>query len=215
MNCLILVIPVILAGMLLHFRLKAWGKSPWNILPKCLATWAVVSFGIFGLVSGEGNQNMEKGWILGALILFFLADGLLELKFFLGMAVFGAGHLLLILWILGQKAYTWYSLLLWIGFFGMAMLLFRREIKQGRETPAMYLMLFYPAVLMGMAAMAVVLPLQLGISYLPAALGAFLFAVSDLMVGKNFFHKLSKRMEYLALSLYYAGIFSLSWMIWR
>ena len=75
-------------------------------------------------------------------------------------------------------------------------------------------MILYPAVLMGMTAVAVMLPAKLGPDYLRAGIGALLFAVSDLMVGKGFFHKLSKLMSVLALSLYYAGIFCISLITW-
>ena len=67
---------------------------------------------------------------------------------------------------------------------------------------------------MGMTAIAVTLPSQLGIRYLWAAIGAVLFALSDLMVGKGFFKKLSAPVDALALGMYYAGIFCISMMTW-
>ena len=211
---MILAVPVIVAGMVLHFKLKEWGKGRWNILPKCLSTWAVVCVGFLGFVSADGGRDMEKSWILAALLLFLLADGFLEIQFFLGMGVFGAGHLLLIIWILRQGAWSLISLPVWAVFLGLSLLLFQKELREGKNHPKIYLMILYPAILMGMAALAVVLPWKLGIDYLWAGVGAVLFAVSDLMVGKGFFHKLSRSMNYLALSLYYGGIFFLALMIW-
>lgn len=41
----ILVLPVIIVGMILHFKIKEWGKRRWNILPKCLSTWMIVCTG--------------------------------------------------------------------------------------------------------------------------------------------------------------------------
>lgn len=75
-------------------------------------------------------------------------------------------------------------------------------------------MILYPAVLMAMTAVAVTLPFIAGAEYTWAAVGAVLFSVSDMMVGKNFFGKLPKKLDYCALSLYYAGIFCLSMMTW-
>ena len=143
-----------------------------------------------------------------------LADGLLEVQFFLGMGVFGAGHLILIGWFLTRGAYTPVSFFWWLLFMGISLYIFRRELEGGKENPWLYAMILYPAVLMGMTAVAVMLPAKLGPDYLRAGIGALLFAVSDLMVGKGFFHKLSKPMSVLALSLYYAGIFCISLITW-
>lgn len=210
----ILVIPVIAAGMTLHFKIKEWERQKWNILPKCLSTWMIVCTGFLGIWARGDGQGLDKKWILAALFLFLLADGLLEVQFFLGMGVFGAGHLILIGWFLTRGAYTPVSFLWWLLFMGISLYLFRRELAGGRENPWLYAMILYPAVLMGMTAAAVMLPAKLGPDYLRAAAGAILFAVSDLMVGKGFFHKLSRPMSVLALSLYYAGIFCISLITW-
>ena len=210
----ILVIPVIAAGITLHFKIKEWGKQKWNILPKCLSTWMIVCTGFLGIWARVDIQGLDKKWILAALLLFLLADGLLEIQFFLGMGVFGAGHLILIGWFLTRGAYTPVSFFWWLLFMGISLYIFRRELEGGKENPWLYAMILYPAVLMGMTAVAVMLPAKLGPDYLRAGIGALLFAVSDLMVGKGFFHKLSKPMSVLALSLYYAGIFCISLITW-
>ena len=210
----ILVIPVIAAGMTLHFKIKEWGKQKWNILPKCLSTWMIVCTGFLGIWARRDSQGLDKKWILAALLLFLLADGLLEVQFFLGMGVFGAGHLILIGWFLTRGAYTPVRFFWWLLFMGISLYIFRGELEGGKENPWLYAMILYPAVLMGMTAVAVMLPAKLGPDYLRAGIGALLFAVSDLMVGKGFFHKLSKPMSVLALSLYYAGIFCISLITW-
>ena len=81
----ILVIPVIVAGITLHFKIKEWGKQKWNILPKCLSTWMIVCTGFLGIWARGDSQGLDKKWILAALLLFLLADGLLEVQFFLGL----------------------------------------------------------------------------------------------------------------------------------
>lgn len=210
----ILVIPVIAAGMTLHFKIKEWGKQKWNILPKCLSTWMIVCTGFLGIWARGDSQGLDKKWILAALLLFLLADGLLEIQFFLGMGVFGAGHLILIGWFLTRGAYTPVSFFWWLLFMGISLYIFRGELEGGKENPWLYVMILYPAVLMGMTAVAIMLPAKLGPDYLRAGIGALLFAVSDLMVGKGFFHKLSRPMSVLALSLYYAGIFCISLITW-
>ncbi|MFR4455942.1 MAG: hypothetical protein ACLT5C_11110 [Blautia hansenii] len=86
-------VPVIGTGILLHRKLQDWEKKDWNILPKCLSTWMVVFTGVWGLCQTEDMHTMGKQWILSALLLFLLADALLEVKFFWGMGAFAAGHI--------------------------------------------------------------------------------------------------------------------------
>lgn len=210
----VICIPVMLGCMSMHFKLKEWEKKPWNIIPKCLCTWMVVSTGILGIRVTGNQQEMETRWILVALILFLLADALLEVQFLVGMAVFGIGHGSLIFWFLKKANLDWKCLILWIVLWGLALLLFRKESQQAKTNPKLYLMTLYPGVLMGMTSIAVMLPAQLGREYLFAAIGAVLFSISDMMVGKGFFKKLSKPADYTALSLYYSGIFCFALMMW-
>lgn len=207
-------IPVMLGCMCLHIEIKGWGKKPWNIIPKCLSTWMVVCSGILGLWFSGNAQGMAKGWIIAALVLFFLADAFLEVHFFLGMAVFGIGHGVLIFWFLKNAVLDWKNLVLWILLCGIAILLFRKELQLGKNNPKLYAMTLYPGILMGMTSIAVMLPFQRGSEYLFVAAGAVLFSISDMMVGKSFFHKLSKPADYLALTLYYSGIFCFSLFLW-
>ena len=69
----ILVLPVIIVGMILHFKIKEWGKRRWNILPKCLSTWMIVCTGFLGIWARGDSQGLDRKWILAALVLFLLA----------------------------------------------------------------------------------------------------------------------------------------------
>lgn len=207
-------IPVMLVGMCLHIEMKGWGKKPWNIIPKCLSTWMVVCSGILGIRLAGNHPDMAKGWIVAALVLFLLADALLEVRFFIGMAVFGAGHGVLIYWFLRNADLSWKNLVLWFVLWGAAIGLFRKEAQLAKENPKLYVMMLYPGVLMGMTSIAVLMPFQKGKEYLFAAAGAVLFSISDMMVGKSFFHTPSKAADYLALTLYYSGIFCFSLFLW-
>lgn len=215
MSCVLwmaVVIPVIVAGYMIHMKMKEQPDKRWNILPKCLATWMMVCTAALGIIQ-FGNERSSL-WILAAMILFLIADACLELQFFLGMGVFAAGHLALIIWLILQGHFTVASIPVWIVGMAVTLWLFRGEFSRGKENPKIYLMILYPAVLMGMTAVAVTLPFTAERAYGWAAVGAFLFAVSDMMVGKNFFGKLPKQLDYLALALYYCGIFCLSMMTW-
>lgn len=207
-------VPAIAAGMILHFKLKEWEKKPWNILPKCLSTWIVVGTAAIGLWFNGDSRGLHTTWILCALILFMAADGLLEVKFFIGMAAFAVGHLILIAWILSRGYFLPVSIVLWVFLLAAVFLIFKKELSQFKEKPVFYLTLLYPAVLAAVVSAAVMLPQAFGVSYWWIAAGIVLFAVSDMFVGKNFFHPLSKETNYLALSLYYAGILCIAMMTW-
>lgn len=208
-------VPAIAAGMILHFKLKEWGKKPWNIVPKCLSTWIVVGTAAIGVWFNGDSGGLHRTWILGALILFMIADGLLEVKFFIGMGAFAAGHMILIVWILQKGYFSPISILIWFILSAAVLLLFKKEMMQFKKKPIFYLTLLYPAVLAAVVSVAAVLPHALGKSYGWIAVGLALFAISDMFVGKNFFQPLSKSANYLALSLYYAGIFCIAMMTWQ
>ena len=70
---------------------------------------------------------------------------------------------------------------------GISLYIFRRELEGGKENPWLYAMILYPAVLMGMTAVAVMLPSKLGPDYLRAAVGAVLFCCFGFNGGKGLF----------------------------
>lgn len=205
-------IPVIVAGGTLHFKMKEQSDKRWNILPKCLSTWMIVCTAALGVYL-NGNEQSSV-WILYATCFFFFADAFLEIHFFLGMIVFAIGHFLLIGWLIVQGHITIAVLPVWLTGMMITLILFRKEISEGKKNPKIYLMILYPSVLMAMMAMAVTLPFIAGWKYGWAAVGALLFSISDMMVGKGFFKKLPKKLDYWALALYYCGIFCLSMMTW-
>lgn len=209
---IVTALPVIAAGAVLHFKLQEWIGGRWNIIPKCLATWMIFCTALAGVLQRENPA--DAGLIAAALGFFLVADALLELQFFAGMAVFALGHLLLIGWFVGQKQYTPASLLVWALLMVLMLRIFRKELSGGKEQPALYLMLLYPAVLMAMASLAVALPFTAGIRYTWMAVGAVLFTASDMFVGKGFFEKLPKRLDHLAIAMYYSGIFCLALGVW-
>lgn len=206
------VLPVIAAGGTLHFKMKEQKDKRWNILPKCLSTWMIVCTAAAG-VCMNGNVRSSV-WILCAMCFFLLADAFLELHFFLGMAVFAVGHFWLIGWFAVQGHFSRVSIPVWIVCMAGILLLFREELSGARSNPKIYLMVLYPGVLMVMTAMAAALPFTAGRQYGWAAIGAVLFCVSDMMVGKGFFKKLPRKLEFWALALYYCGIFCLAMETW-
>lgn len=205
-------IPVIVAGGTLHFKMKEQSDKRWNILPKCLSTWMIVCTAALGVYLNGNKQSSV--WILYAICFFLLADAFLEIHFFMGMAVFAIGHIWLICWLFAQGHLSLAILPVWLVGMIVTLVLFRKELSEGKKNPKIYFMILYPGVLMAMMAMAVLLPFTSGRKYIWAALGALLFSISDMMVGKSFFKKLPKKMGFWALALYYCGIFCLAMMTW-
>lgn len=205
-------VPVIAAGGTLHCRMKDQEEKRWNILPKCIATWMVVCTAALGMIQ-QGNVH-HSAWILCAMICFLLADGLLVVHFMTGMGVFAVGHLFLLVWLIMQGHWNRWYVLVWLAGLLIVFTLFREEQKNIRENPVLLLMIVYAGVLMAMVTMALMLPMERGSKYIGVAIGALLFAVSDMMVGKGFFHKLTKKADFLCLALYYSGILFLSMGTW-
>jgi uncharacterized membrane protein YhhN len=205
-------IPVIAAGCVLHLKLGKETDKKWNILPKCLSTWMIVCTAAVGIYQ-HGIENQTR-WIMFALFLFFLADGLLEIHFFTGMAFFAAGHLIITGWFIRQGHFTVASVPVWCVLMLGAAYAFRKELENRKRYPYIYLMLFYSAVLMAMVSIALTLPFMEGEHYIWPAVGAALFGISDMFVGKKFFGKSPPCLDFLALPMYYCGIFCLAMTTW-
>ncbi|MGN0321702.1 MAG: lysoplasmalogenase family protein [Oliverpabstia sp.] len=205
-------VPVIAAGCTLHCKMKDQDEKKWSILPKCIATWMVVCTAAIGIMQ-QGNISYSV-WILYAMICFLLADGLLVVHFLAGMGVFAVGHILLLVWLIMQGHWNVWYLLVWLLGMILVLLIFRDERKHIHENPMILLMILYAGVLMAMVTLALMLPIGRGSQYIGVAIGATLFAGSDMMVGKGFFHKLSKKTDFFCLALYYSGIFFLSMGTW-
>lgn len=206
------VLPVIFCGGVLHYKLKERKNDLWNLIPKCLSTWMMVCTAMIGVVKFHHREN--DIWILIAMFFFIVADALLGIRFFVGMGVFAAGHLSLIVWFLQQGYFTLAYLLAWILGMLVMIFVFRKELSKGKEDPRLYLMLLYPAVLMAMMAMAVCLPFTAGPRYWWIGAGSVMFVISDMMVGKNFFGNLPEKAGFWALLLYYIGILGIAMMTW-
>ena len=182
---IVTAVPVITAGAVLHFKLKESVGGKWNILPKCLATWMIFCTALAGVLQrgkcrrcrmdrGGAGTVSGGGCAVGAAV-------------FCGMAVFALGHLLLIGWFVGQKRYTPVSLLVWVILMVLMLRIFRKELSGGKERPALYLMILYPAVLMAMASLAVALPFTGGVQYTWMAVGAVLFTRIGYVCGERIF----------------------------
>ena len=136
------------------------------------------------------------------------ADCVLELHFVSGMAAFGAAHVLFILSILQAGKPVWVSIPLWLVLYGITAFLYRKIIPTLGNKLVPFLL--YPAVLMAMASLALVLPFTAGERYWPSAIGALVFAVSDLLVAKGVLVGNSRSCQHFTLALYDLALLGLA-----
>ena len=201
---LIGVLPVMAVCCWIYIWMRENGQRKRGLPAKCGVTWLVVCTAVIGLTSG-GIYPL-RSLIFWALLLFLAADALLELYFAAGLLAFGGGHLMLMLWLFGQETPAAASLVIWLVIVGLVAMGFWPEMASCRREKKKLLVFLYPAAVAAMVSAAVVLPANHGMHYLPAAVGAVLFAVSDYILGKRHFRGISVRLDRAALVLYYLGI---------
>jgi len=207
-------LPILIAGYLLYFYFRARKMQTAKILAKCTATLMCAAAAYAGLAAN--SHSVWTSLLFWGVIACALGDGLLEIHFISGMAAFGAGHVLLAIWIYALfPLYGGASLLIiviWTAAYALALGAFHKYLRSIGTMKIAFLL--YAALLMGMAAMAVVLPLRVGVKALSVAVGGALFAISDMFVAKGFFDKLSPVWDRFALAIYYIGVYCLAIGAW-
>lgn len=191
-------IPLMALGTVLYFAFQYRGKKAVSLFWKSFASGMMVLLCGAGLVMG-GKSPWESllFWGLAACC---VADCVLELHFVSGMAAFGAAHVLFIVWIVQQGRPVWYSIPIWVVLYGSTAFLYRKIIPTLGKNLVPFML--YPAVLMAMASLALVLPFTAGKQYWTAAVGALVFAISDLLVAKGVLVGNSRACQHFTLALY-------------
>lgn len=212
---ILMILPVMAVGTGLYFLIKERLDSRWKIAAKCMVTWMAVCTAAVGVI--QQQEHPWKSLIFWAVLLFMAADGLLEVVFPAGAAVFAVGHILLITWYIQNGGFHPEAMLLFAVLCLGAVFLFRKEEKMLLEQKK-YLQIaglyLYLAFLMTMVSMAAFLPASSGREGILPAVGAFAFAASDMMVGKNVLTGLSRRKNEFALCLYYAAVLCIALTAW-
>ncbi len=181
-----------------------------SLIAKCAGSFlAVGSCGIALYLKGQPPFLQPVFWFF---LLCTAADALLELQFVLGMLLFGAGHICLLVWLFGIASPTLWSLVLWAAAYALTALLFRRELPglKGALLP----FLLYPAILCATLALSLPLPFLMGWKFTPAALGALCFFISDLMVAKEQLSGGYSRYQKPIMLLYWGALYLFSASIW-
>ena len=209
---LTVTLPVMALCYALYFRFRRRRQVARKICAKCGATLMGVTVAVMGCIAGGANPLASL--LCWGAALCMLGDGLLEVHFVSGMGAFALGHVCLIAWILRVSGgVSWLAVPLWAAAYIVALLAFGRYLN--RLHGAMHVaFLLYPLVLIGMAAVAALLPLRLGLRAATVAVGGVLFAVSDLFVAKGVLDTLAPAWDRFALAIYYAGIYCLALGAW-
>lgn len=188
-----LSLPVMLAFFGIFAVTRPQGVSVWRSLAKCGATFMAVITAVLGIVLYERDAG---SWLLAAgLMLCCIADFVIERSFIGGVAGFALAHAAFIWYILTLNRPVWQSVPIALALFGLAALLFRRELKQFGKMRV--LLLLYAAILSAMAALALALP-------------AAAFAVSDIFVAKDALLGATDRQRNGALLLYDFAVYAMA-----
>lgn len=203
-------IPLWVAQFALYFYLRRAGMDKESLIAKCAGSFLAVGSAAFAAIAQGGV--LEVPLVFWFFVLCTMADALLEINFVPGMLVFGAAHVCLILWLWGLVTPSWWSLVLWLGAYGVTAVLFRKELPTlGKLTVPFCL---YPALLGGSLAVAVPLPFLLGAKWAPVAVGAVLFYVSDMLVAKNQLSHWDKKWQKPIMALYWGALYLISVGLW-
>ena len=202
---LFFALPAMAALLGVYFTAK---KRPLRLAAKGGTTCAALATAVFCRLRGGGLPSGEI--IVCAVALFALADVLLDLKFFYGAAAFALGHIALMIWMAAQENALHQAVFTPLGFsvsaalFGLSVFLFRKTIfSAGKLTKVM---LPYAAVLALMTGIALTLPHFGGVRYLPFALGASLFMISDLMVAQGILVGMARKWRFAPMIIYESAV---------
>ena len=182
-------------------------KKTRAIIAKALCTLIPVSLCLYGVTKTDTGGT--KWFLFVGLCICLVADVTIEIDFFSGMLVFMFAHFCFIDYFLSLAPPKWYSLLVFVLLYVCAVAGFMKFLPALGKRAAAFLL--YPAILITMFSLAVLLPFSLNnIGTVFIAVGAGLFAISDMILGLNTLGKFSGIKARFVIYLYYSGIFLLS-----
>ena len=204
------IIPLWFAQFALYFYLRGAGMVKESLIAKCSGSFLAVGSAAFASIAKGGV--LEVPLVSWFFVLCTIADALLEIHFVSGMLVFGAAHLCLVVWLWNVTPPTWWSLAVWVLAYAVVAVLFRKELRiLGKQTVPFCL---YPALLGASLALALPLPFLLGMAYLPTAVGALSFFISDMMVAKGQLSGLNEKYHKWVMVLYWLALYLIAATLW-
>ena len=198
---------IIFAGLYGYFR----GKSEkWALLWKALATSMAVLTGVYGALQNSESSN----WLICVGLLFCMAaDVLLEIRFRMGMIVFGAGHLSFIAAYWSRCTLSWLTIFVFAGIYAGIFVMFRKELSNlGDLKNAAFV---YMALLGMMVSLAATSVWEVGLPWTRCTLaGGVCFLVSDVMIAwRTVKKKSSIGYDATLLVLYYAAVYLIAYSV--
>ena len=181
-----------------HLSHKKGHRRGSAIALKCGATSMAVLTALWGCL----HRSTAPHWVLLAgLAVCTVADGVLNVRFMAGGALFGLGHVLYMAAFCLMHLPTWRSAVLFVCLMGLATAgYFRFQSRIGRRAPFFYA---YAAMLSLMTAMgAAQTPLYFA--------GALAIAFSDALLGYLMADRRHVYLDYISLGAYYLGQFLLA-----
>ncbi len=207
-SCIVIPFAGAIAAIFGVMSSKGMGKL--NILPKVTCSAVFVASAV--LAAYLDGENPLVNLIVLALILFTIADGLLDVNFIIGALCFMAGHTLMIirLWPLAP------SLLISAAIFAAGLIImFIIFLKPLKEQKAKAIpLVVYAASLCAEMALAVTLPAEHGALYIMLAVGSVMFFISDIYVAKGEFFSGKKWERVLTMALYWGALYLYSSTLW-
>lgn len=171
---------------------------------KCTGTLMCVFLALYGWLSGSGAG---RGYIVLALLVCTLADGLLEYNFIAGMAAFLCAHALYITAFIKLSPLSWWSLLAAAVYAAVVLLLNKKILPRDRFFIPK---LLYITVLGAMFSFAFPLCLAKGVSGVVIAVGAALFVISDAYLSTTLSREPARRDGFIVMTTYYAAQYLLA-----
>lgn len=194
----------------LYFVLKKKGETEQSLVVKGLCTLVPVVFCLNGCLV---NGYLPFWWMLLGLLLYLAGDIAIEKKASVGVAAFMSGHLLFIVAFLLMAKPRFLCIPVLIILFTIALILFRKPLMRMRMRAVPFIL--YAIVLFAMLSLALNLPSSIGTAFMAG--GAFLFAVSNLLLARSHIPEseiVSARSEIIRLLVYYAALYLFALSVW-
>ena len=210
MSLYIWLITIALMGILMQvcFNQRDYYKNEARALTvKAICTLVPVSICLYGIIKTGAPVTT---WILFAgLCICLTADVVIGIHFVAGMLVFLCAHLCFIAYFLTLAPLKGHSIVLFALLYALVVKGFWKFVPTlgNRVVP----FTIYPAVLMIMFSIAMMLPFALGsVGSVLLAVGAGLFAISDVILAGNTLGDFSKVKDRVVLYLYYPAVYLLA-----
>ena len=181
-----------------YIRLKEQGKKSTSIVIKAFGTMIAVTFGTAGALLHPGPQAYL---ILLGLILGLLGDVFLELFVPLGGLAFFLGNVIYVYCMIAKEPLKSINYLLFLIFILFLLANFGKDFKTLGRSRIFFLP--YTLLVALMASVAIPYILLQGLEGLLFGFGAFLFAVSDYLLGYRILYPASPQFHSVSLGIYY------------